>query len=68
VVSVSGKDSPTEKSLKSTLVQILRHVLENLRELDYNVLLEGEGYTLQTVCSNTLMLMVDKVVMEDAVH
>lgn len=53
--------------MKSTLVQILRHVLENLRELDYNVLLDGDGYTLKTVCSNSLQLMVDEVVMREAV-
>lgn len=67
LVAVSGKGLAIEKPLKSTLVQILRHVLENLRELDYNVLLEGEGYTLQTVCKNSLTLMVDQVVMREAV-
>ena len=68
VVSVSGRGMPIEKVLKSTLIQILRHVLENLRELDYNVLLKGEGNTIESCCKNTLTLIVDEIVMGDAVR
>lgn len=57
-----------EKTIKSTIIQVVRHVLENLREIDFNILLDNDSWSIRKVCRDELNGIVDQIVLKDAVQ
>lgn len=63
-----SKPSSIDRTIKSTIIQIVRHILENLRELDFNILIDNDSWCLRKVCRDTLTNVVDQIVIKEAVH
>ena len=56
-----------EKTIKSTIIQVVRHILENLREIDFNILHDNDSWSIRKVCQDQLSGIVDQIVLRDAV-
>jgi hypothetical protein len=65
-LQLASRNVQQEKLIKSVLIQIVRHVFENLREMEPSMLADGQqGWSLRKVCSDTLAFMVDEVVVRE---
>jgi transcription termination factor NusB len=62
-----NKPTNIDKTIKSTIIQIVRHILENLREIDFNILVDNDAWSLKKVCRDTLTGVVDQIVIKQAV-
>ncbi len=61
-----NKSTNNDRIIKSTIIQVVRHILENLRELDFNVLHDNDKWCIRKVCQDQITGIVDQIVLKEA--